>query len=809
MNKIKIFINGSLDKFNVEIAEVGDFIRELNDCYLDKGLYFSLIKSGGIDNEKPGEYKSALAGCDLAFFLLSTNAEQNMTESLDAALDCYRKNNKPKVITYFKTDNAQPPTEEVEKLKKHLEGETDYYYNTYNHIDTLKLGLLMNIKQLDLDSVDIRLEDGKAWQSGEVLLSLDHVEMVSGYEDLQRLKTERAVLENNFYAAKTKYAENPEDSGFYETYYEASRRRNEAVKEIRGIEERLYSMIEGMYEQTSQGRLSKRQVEGYRLMERGLFKEAAVILDFDGIIRESRHDDEIVNQAAKRAQIHVNELLQLKDVNATLRDWEGVDACYQEAVKLEEKYGLPLKATISLDPADTDYLTFLVTQYRHDEAARLGEKLRRRFQKTKSGDLDEIISYILNILGIIYSESQRMAEAEETLKESLAIRIARTDGDPDAIAKDIAIVYNTLGNMYYMSEKFDEAAQAHKAALEIRENLVKRNPDAYEKYLAYTYVNLGAVYDEVQKYKESFDMMTAARDIFKKLAENNPDAYEEYLADCYKNIGISYTRFHRYEEAEKQFISALEIELEQAEGNPGIYEPRVAESSLAFGRALFEAKRYAESEEKLKSAQELYKKLANRTPDAFEPELAKCCFNLGELYSETNRITEAADALSSAIRLYDKYKESNPVFERKTFEAQKLLDSLNNEQNRQDAVFSQFTPEEREVALLLTEGGTQRDIARKLKLTSDEVELHVKAIREKVSMGEYDPKIAAVEKKYELSRREVHILKRLSRDMSNADIAAELFITEETVRSHIHRLLKKLPVENRNGVAAWLESFNE
>lgn len=121
-----------------------------------------------------------------------------------------------------------------------------------------------------------------------------------------------------------------------------------------------------------------------------------------------------------------------------------------------------------------------------------------------------------------------------------------------------------------------------------------------------------------------------------------------------------------------------------------------------------------------------------------------------------------------------------------------------------------FTPEEKEIAMLLIEGETQRNISRKLHLNAAEVTLQVNAIRDKVnSMGRLDPIIAAIVKEYKLTRRETDMLRSLRKSMTNAEIAADLFLSEETVRIHVRNLLKKLPVESRQDVAAWVEAFVE
>ena len=48
-----------------------------------------------------------------------------------------------------------------------------------------------------------------------------------------------------------------------------------------------------------------------------------------------------------------------------------------------------------------------------------------------------------------------------------------------------------------------------------------------------------------------------------------------------------------------------------------------------------------------------------------------------------------------------------------------------------------------------------------------------------------------------LTERELEILKLVARGYSNADIAAELFISDQTVRSHVTSIFSKLNLANR------------
>ena len=127
-------------------------------------------------------------------------------------------------------------------------------------------------------------------------------------------------------------------------------------------------------------------------------------------------------------------------------------------------------------------------------------------------------------------------------------------------------------------------------------------------------------------------------------------------------------------------------------------------------------------------------------------------------------------------------------------------------QRRQDGAFALFTSAEKEVAILLTEGKSKSEIIRKLHMPAAEADSLIRSIREKISeQDDPDPLIDAVAEEYMLTKREAEMLKYLQRKAGNEVIASELYISEETVRIHVRKLLKKLSIDDRRNVAQWLE----
>jgi len=812
MKKTTIYVASKPEAFSSELSDIPALMQRLNNCYIEKGLYFSLITNDYIKRAiglgyEQDEKDKLLNDASIALFLFGSEVDKETLVELNEALELSKKSGWPKIAVYFKSPpDEQGDSYDIKALKGRLTVDTNFYYNVYGHTDTLVLGLMMQIKQLKLPGMDIKLENGKVYQGSEALLLFENAEIVSGYEELQRLKAERAELESGFYAAKSKHAENPDDAGLFEKFCEAAKKRGEANKAIIDIENQLYQMLDGMFEQTAKGRLSKRQVEGYRLIERGNLSAARQILDFDEILSDARRDEAIVEEAAERAQVNVNELLQLKDVNAAMLDWEAVDACFREAARLEEKHNLPRKAAL-------EFMRFLFRQMQFDRAIELGENLRRHFEGSGSHAEETDKSKLYQGLGLIYIYAERPDDAEPMLNAALAIRKVLTEGDPDEIQNDISTTYSTLGILYMRSGKNDEAVRVYNAALEIREGLARRNPDKYEENLPASYINFGNLFNNMERYEEAVENISASHEILHRLIHGKKNQeLERILCISYTVLGSAFTQMERFDEAEGQFNAALELLYELAESNPEAYGPRIANVYQELGSLHTKTKRYAEAEEKLNSAFKMFDRyMANS--DAFETDLAEVLLKKGALFGEMKRFAEAEKALSSSIRLLEKYKESNPVYAEMMSEAQELLGRVNSEQSShlsQDMINAGLTQAEVNVARLLLNGESRSYITRYLHISAADYDMLEKSIRLKMNaVGSRDITIAAVAEKYKLTGREADMLRYLGRNAGNDVIAAELHLTDVTVRKHIRNLLTKLSIDGRQEVAGWLERFNK
>jgi DNA-binding CsgD family transcriptional regulator len=123
-----------------------------------------------------------------------------------------------------------------------------------------------------------------------------------------------------------------------------------------------------------------------------------------------------------------------------------------------------------------------------------------------------------------------------------------------------------------------------------------------------------------------------------------------------------------------------------------------------------------------------------------------------------------------------------------------------------------FSDVEKDIAAMLVTGYTQGEISHRLHLSAAETEAHFISIRDKVSDGaggEAEKGFDAAARAYGLTKRESQILRCLNDGRTNAEIASELFIAEETVKFHVKNILKKLPVDGRYNIPAWFDSYKQ
>jgi hypothetical protein len=174
MTDVTIFLASSIEEFKHERTEIGDFFRVINDCYVERGLYFHLAMCEDMDDaiaqgRKQQEYNQQIVESAFIFFLFYYKTGEYTLEELDVAIDAYRRTGKPETAVFFKKTDTPP--DNVRALAQRM-GEKGIPCHEYSQINTLKYDMLRYIAKMGLPCVDIQFEDDRATQDDVVLLTL-------------------------------------------------------------------------------------------------------------------------------------------------------------------------------------------------------------------------------------------------------------------------------------------------------------------------------------------------------------------------------------------------------------------------------------------------------------------------------------------------------------------------------------------------------------------------------------------------------------------------------------------------------------
>lgn len=326
MQKINLFLAVS-DELEKDKLELSNFIRDLNEWFEDYGIYFKLItdKDAEILNSK------------MFITMCSSSINEQLKNRFDMALQSFRQTQFPKISTYFKKD-TELKDERMETFLKYLGDELGHYYNFYENIDTIKLNILLQIKNLDLNTGVFETKNSKIMMDGKELLSIQNIPMISNNKDLKKLKEQYQQTEEEYWKYKSLSKES-DDEEIIKHIETLKKEKDSLEQQIDEIEEEILE-VESTF-LSMEGFVSKRQIYAKECLDRGDILGAKEALDFAKL----KHDGE---KYLKELQIEkqkircvLGELKQrisiLKlDIKNSHR-WLEIEECLKEMFFLEKE----------------------------------------------------------------------------------------------------------------------------------------------------------------------------------------------------------------------------------------------------------------------------------------------------------------------------------------------------------------------------------------------------------------------------------------------------------------------------------------
>ena len=653
MKNIKIFLVPSSDAVMGDMTEVRDFFRQLNEMYFDSGINFSILNANEMTEN---ELKEHVADSDLSFFLFFEDVSADMRSCFDIFFESFKKTDKPKIVTYFKyTESPNDMTEAVREFSQMLGNELKHYYNNYNSIDTLKLGILMQIKVMRLDASQITIsDDGMICLNGQPVADTSKIPMFEFNDRLNELKSRYDELTKEWGRLRTLRMDDPNNEELYFEFSRVATERDDTKKALREFEDLLLKTSEELA--AKKGEMSPRQAEAYRLLEMGDVDGACEILPLDELFDDISHNEHLADNAIDRLETNVEELatritaLNMKGLNKDIvaeirRIYEKIyDLCRNKHVGWSKLY---------------DYAAFLYNQNDYTNAIEVAENLRW-YYSAPGRKVDEYdLGRLYNLLRVLYQAQNRSEEAEEYYLAAIEIYERLAEKNADAYEPYLAGSYNNAGEFYRKQNQRDKAEKYYLAAIEIRERLVEKNADAYEPALATSYNNAGVFYDDQNQSDKAEKYFLAAIGIRERLVEKNADAYEPDLAVSYNNAGAFYKNQGQSDKAEKYYLAAIEIRERLVEKNADAYEPYLATSYNNVGAFYDDQNQPDKAEKYYLAAIEIRERLVEENADAYEPDLAMSYNNAGVFYKNQGQRDKAEKYYLAAIEIYERLVEKN------------------------------------------------------------------------------------------------------------------------------------------------------
>ena len=384
-----------------------------------------------------------------------------------------------------------------------------------------------------------------------------------------------------------------------------------------------------------------------------------------------------------------------------------------------------------------------------------------------------------------------MNEMEGNFKTAVSIYLEVIDffkRKDDTI--QLANAYSNLGVAYEQMELADKSIEYHKNALSLRLAI----KDTIN--VAYSYNNIGVVYMEIYKTIDSaLYYYIKAYNIF---CEKNA-LYESSTVS--NNIGHIYLDNKDFDEVDHYFAYSYSVydSLNMEQGR--------AEILRSYGQLYFAQGKDNEAINALKKSLLINEKAGNKK------EILEINRILSKIYISTGNYPQAiqnmqvVNSIEDSILSIEKQKviadmetKYQVKQKNKTIEVLRLEEELHIKQIRNQTLF---------IILLIVLIGLvililvfrSRQNKLKYKQLSLEIQNYMLQIDEMqteiLKNGDSDKFSKEKIKEFELSDREKEVLVLISQGFKNAEIAEKLFVSQNTIKTHIKNIYVKLDVKNR------------
>lgn len=662
MKKINIFLASSIKELANERMIIENFIRNVSDGFEEHyNIKLQPLLCENFDDaytkcRKQEEYNEKIRCSEFCFFIFFTKAGKYTKEEFDVARKQFEQTKKPRIYTYFQIVDGCELEESLVEFKTALDKTFGHYYGEFEHIDTVKLRILLGLKLQEMDFIEIKVEDSSCVVDGKKVMDLDNVSEFANNKELAKLQKELEKTEKEYYKLKPNYGKESCGEAFYKQYAAiASKRENlkKAIEELQGL---IFNMSLRMAKDEVHGEITQRQKEAYRLFELGNYYGCISVLDQKDIDDDFfKERERLKKENTAICRRYIKEHQTAIDILTVMNDYKGrfdeIEDRYEKIVPiaLEEK--------IELEVVE-GYCHFLSGQIRIKKALELAYKLEEVYEEIGADNC--VVASLYNLIGICCETERQFEEATKYYAKAIDRMEQLADEKTERYNGGLATIYTNVGLFYAKQGSVKKAKEYYNKAVEAYEQLATENPERYKVFLAVIYNNVGIFYANQNVSEQTEEFFTKAINIAKKLVNEDSERYNELIATNYNNAGTFYRDKGLFKSATEYYTKAIEIREKMAEENPERYMRDLAVSYNNAGNLYEKEGAIEKAEEFYKKTIVTYEQLAKVHNREYNGDLAASYNNVGNFYRAQGQMENSEKCYNTAIEIMEQLAKEKP-----------------------------------------------------------------------------------------------------------------------------------------------------
>ncbi len=529
---IKIFLASSIVEFANERMMIENFIRNISDQFEEKydvkiqPLLCENFDDAYSKTRKQEEYNEKIRNSELCFFIFFTRVGEYTREEFEVARKKFEESGKPKIYTYFKIIHNENVEQSLTNFMDELDKTFGHYYGQFDHIDTIKLRILLSLKFQEMDFVEIGSSNGQCVIDGTPMLNLQNVSEFANNSVLLQLQEELVKVEETYVNLRPLFEKGDCSDSFYMNYSQVLTKRQTLLKEIEELQNQIFKVSLKMIKDDIHGEITIRQKEAYRLFELGDYSGCLTVLNSkdidDDFFRERTKLKEMNRQICKK---YISEHKTAIDILKTMTEYEN------RFSEIENRYSKILPVII-----DEGIELFILHEYA-SFCLDMDQYEKGIFYALKSIKMQQddcmyrgvMEHFDYQLLGDLYYYSNKDEDALRAYKKALQCMV--DDGCEETIfPHDYIECYHNICKMFLANHLAIEKGEVISLLEKICSiYLLEKDslPESYSNYFIEANIELGYIYDISENYDKVQSMVDAV------------DMSEvRHLTDLYKNIYI-------------------------------------------------------------------------------------------------------------------------------------------------------------------------------------------------------------------------------------------------------------------------------